>query len=280
MKRMIAIALLLCLLCGCGGREEPPEPAVLTDTVPTTQTSADEGLIFLEPETQPETQSAASAPAVPEDVPYSMVERNDSIRNDNGDVLITILYQRIILDSTGQPQWQNINEAILEDYNRFAADVAYLRETPAEEWEKMVQDMGSLYGNLMATRSAAVTNTEDGILSIRMQQDWFMGGVYNHDRYGLNFDLTTGEPLSLARLSDLPPEAFEDQLKQIVCAGLEKYREILFEDPAAVLESYTLETMGFYLEEGELVLVFPTYTFGPGAMGPTVIETGLYPKLS
>ena len=61
----------------------------------------------------------------------------------------------------------------------------------------MLQDMGSLYGNLMASRSARVTNTGGGIFSIHMTQDWFMGGVYNHDHYGMNFD-----PAAIARLND------------------------------------------------------------------------------
>ena len=275
MKKVIAMALLLCLLCGCGSSGLPKEPATLTDTIPVTQEETEEGVVFLEPETQVNT----APPAIPADLPYSMVESDDSIRNDNGDVLIKILYQQIILDTTGQPQWQLINEAIRRDYSLFREEVAYLRETPPEEWERMLQDMGSLYGNLMATRSASVTNAADGILSIRVQQDWFMGGVFNHDQYGLNFNLMTGEPLSLAVLSDLPPKEFEMQLKGIICADLEQYKEILFEDPAVVLESYTLEDFQYYLEEGELVLTFPTYTFGPGAMGSTVIETGLYPKL-
>lgn len=279
MKRLTAIALLLCLLCGCGAQEVPKEPAVLTDTVPTTQAPTEDGLILLEPETQSQTQPPVALPVVPEEMPYSMVESDDSIRNDNGDVLIRILYQRIILDSSAQPQWQKINDAIAADYEQFLADVAYLRETPPEEWEQMLQDMGALYGNFMACRSARVCNVEGGILSICMAQDWFMGGVYNHDQYGLNFDLATGEKLSLARLSDLPAGEFESQLKQIVCAALEKDREILFDDPAVILEEYSLEDFSYYIEEGELVLTFPTYTFGPGVLGATEIKTGLYPVL-
>ena len=276
MKTWIAITLLLCLLCGCCVQEVPSSPAVLTDTMPTTQPSTEEGVIFPEPESRPQTQPSAALPA---EIPCSMVESDDSIRNDNGDVLVKILYQQIILDSGSQPQWQSINDTILEDYLLFREEVAYLRETPPEEWERMLQDMGSLYGNLMASRSARVTNTGGGIFSIHMTQDWFMGGVYNHDHYGMNFDLNTGEVIPLARLSELPPGEFEGQLKQIICTWLEPYRDILFEDPAAVLESYTLDDIRFYLEDGELVLTFPTYTFGPGAMGPVVIETGMYPEL-
>ena len=66
--------------------------------------------------------------------------------------------------------------------------------------------------------------------------------------------------------------------KRRIVAYVESY-DVLTEDPAAVLQSWTLADFSFYLEEGELVLAFPTYTFGPGAMGATVIRTGLHPRL-
>ena len=99
MKTWIAITLLLCLLCGCCVQEVPSSPAVLTDTMPTTQPSTEEGVIFPEPESRPQTQPSAALPA---EIPCSMVESDDSIRNDNGDVLVKILYQQIILDSSSQ----------------------------------------------------------------------------------------------------------------------------------------------------------------------------------
>ncbi len=282
MKRLIPVLMILCLLCGCGAPEEPSEPAVLTDTLPPAQTEQEEGLISVKPGEAP----VLTEPDLPEEtttlgeegVQYSVLERDDSIRNENGDVLVSICYQQIVLDKS-RPEWENINALIENSYQAFREETAYLKETPPEEWEKMLGDMGAVYGNFMANISARVTHNADGILSIRMQRDWFMGGVFNSDPFALNFDLTTGEKLSLARLSDLPEQEFEAQLKTIVCDYLAPYREILFEDPAVTLESFALEDIPYCLEDGELVLLFSTYTFGPGTMGPTVIRTGFYPKL-
>ncbi len=280
MKRMILILLLMCILCGCGSRPEPSEPAVLTDTEPApTQSVTEEGLASLQPQQpQAETVPPAAQDRMPGQVPYSILERDDSIRNENGDVLVSIRYQQVMLDNAW-PEWENINRLLGESYQAFREETAYLRETPPEEWEKMLGDMGAVYGNFMASISARVTHNADGILSIRMHRDWFMGGVYNGDPFAFNFDLTTGERLPLSLLSDLPEQEFEAQLKQIVCDYLAPDRDLLFEDPAVTLQNFALEDIPYCIEEGELVLLFSTYTFGPGAMGPTVIRTGIYPQL-
>lgn len=277
MKRLVMILALLGLLCGCGNREQSPEPAVLTDTAPTTQASGEESLA--EPETQPQEEIPVQPEAVfhgENPVQYSIVERDDSVRNANGDVLVSIRYQQVILDNA-QPQWVAVNQRLADSYQAFREETAYLKETAPEEWETMLQEMGALYGNLMANCTAEVTYNDGSVFSVRMTRDWFMGGVYNRDPFAFNFDVTTGEQLPLARLSDLPEAEFKAQLVQIVCDYLEPYREILFEDPAKVMAEYTLEDFPYCIEDGELVLLFSTYTFGPGAMGSTVINTGLFP---
>lgn len=279
---MFLFLLVLCMLCGCDREVKETEPALLTDTVPVTLPATEDGLVTLEPtqsipQEAPDTTPAAPVPGQHQ-AAYSILESDNSIRNDNDDILVNIGYQRVVLDNS-QPLWDPINDLILADYQSFRQEIAYLYETEPEDWETQLQSMGLVYGNLMVNRSARVTNNSGGIFSIRMTQDWFMGGVFNSDSYGLNFDLNRGEALPLARMSELPEAEFEVQLKTIICEALEKDREVLFDDPAVILEAYTLEDFSFCVDEGELVLLFPTYTFGPGVMGSTEVRTGLYPKL-
>ena len=279
MKRFALILLLLSLLCGCSTGKEPPEPAVLTDTTPTTQPAGEEGLIKLESQPQAE-QPAQSEPIFSGENPvqYSILENDASIRDENGNVLVNIRYQQVVLDNS-HPQWEAVNRRIEESHLAFQEETAYLKETAPEDWETILQEMGALYGNFMATCTAQVTHNDGKVFSIRMTRQWYMGGVFNGDPFSFNFDVTTGEELPLARLSALSEEDFLAQLKQIVCDYLVPYREVLFEDPMVTMAEYTLEDFPYCIEDGELVLLFSTYTFGPGAMGSTVIHTGLYPEL-
>ena len=102
MRRLIPVLMILCLLCGCGAPEEPSEPAVLTDTLPPAQTEQEEGLISVKPGEVPvltESDLPEETTTLGEEgVQYSVLERDDSIRSDNGDVLVSICYQQIILD--------------------------------------------------------------------------------------------------------------------------------------------------------------------------------------
>lgn len=279
MKKLLWIVLVLCLLCGCGVRQETGETAAAGGTEPPAQAEEDAGLVIVETLARPETaEPEGTVPYLSGEASYTILEHDDSVRNENGDVLVSIRYQQVLLDNS-HPEWEAVNALIQESYRAFLEETAYIRETPLEQWEQMLTDMGAVYGNLMANCTARVTHNTGGILSIRMHRDWFMGGVYNGDPFALNFDLTTGEKLPLARLSDLPEEEFAAQLKQIVCDYLAQDIDLLFEDPAIVLESYTLEDFPYCIEEGELVLLFSTYTFGPGVMGSTVIRTGIYPQL-
>lgn len=270
MKKSIILVLLLCLLTGCGtvpAEAEPSERApVLTDTQPPLQTV---------PETIP---ASAAESSVQNQAEYSILENDHSIRNENADILVNIRYDQVILN-TAEERWRSINDAVQADYRAFLAEVDYLNDTTPQQWEEQIKSMGGVYGNLLVSRSAKVTRNSGGIFSIRMTREWFLGGVFGCDYYGLSFDLNTGEALALSRLSHLPEEEFAAQLKEIVCAELAEDMDVLLQDPAAVLEDYTLADFSFYLEERELVLTFPTYTFGPGDMGAAVIKTGLYPQL-
>ncbi len=279
MKRFAVLALVLLLLCGCGAQKDmesaatdtilPPEPETYAETQATEP--AGEGLIR---EPQEETEPSETAPVYRGQAAYSILENDNSIRNDSGEILVLIQYDQVILD-TAEPLWDSINDAVLQDYQAFLEETGDLHNTPVSEWEARMESMGAVYGNFLCKYTPEITQN-DGIFSICMMQEWFLGGVYTRDYYGTNFDLSTGKAVSLSQLSQLSEQDFAQQLKQIVCDTLTPDRDSLLEDPAAILEDYTLSDFSWCIEDGELILLFPTYTFGSGAMGPTVIKTGLY----
>lgn len=254
MKKMICLMLALTiaagLLAGCAAGEKTPETeaiATIETTVPT--------------ETRPVSKDSAV---------YEVVKRDDSYRNENGDVLVGITYEQVVLAETF-PEWAAINQLIAGDYAAFLDNVAYVYDEPVEDVEARMESMGADYGDFFTNCVAEVVQNAEGIFSIRLTRDWFMGGVFNVDSFGLTFDLNTGEALTLDDLLNISDE----ELKSILAEKLMENAAALFDTPEAVLASYTMEDYIFYVENGEVVITFPTYSISYGAAGPITVHTGL-----
>ena len=71
-------------------------------------------------------------------------------------------------------------------------------------------------------------------------------------------------------------EEAEQKLNEIICDYVtEAYGEGLFGIPEQILAGYSAEEYNFYVEEGQIIVTFETYTFAPGAAGATVVPTGI-----
>lgn len=255
MKKILMCAVLILLfLSGCGKREAEATDAILPET------NIPETIAVMEPADRAE---------------YTIVLEDRSLRNENGDVLVESVYEKPVLQGT-TTEIAAINEAIDADCNRFFAESGAVSDYEPETLEQMLRDMGMDYGDLMHNAYATVTNNKDHIFSVCISTDWFLGGVFHEDYYGMTFDLRTGERLALEQLSELPADELEARLKEITAQKLrEAYGEGLFAEPEEILADYTLADLLFYVQEGEIILTFPTYTFTAGAAGATVIPTGL-----
>ena len=198
-----------------------------------------------------------------------------SWRNQNGDVLVFHVYEQVVLlDGTGAAD--KINSTIEDDVCAFLDDQTFRIYESEEEMEEYLEGSGIGYGGLFHDVTSEVTHNGDGIISIRMGIDWFMGGVFNADYYGMTFDLTTGEQLNVLQLIGGDPAEAEEKLNAIICEYvIEEYGEELFEAPEQVLEDYSAEDYYFYVEEGQIIVTFSTYTFASGAAGATVVPTGI-----
>ena len=257
MKILWAILVCLLLLTGCGRGG-----AEATDTVPT--------------ETVLTEAPAATEPM--DCAVYDIVPEDRSLKNENGDILVESVYEKAVLRGTA-PETDAINTAIAGDCDRFFAESGATSYYDPETLEQMIQNMGMAYGSLIHNAYVTVTHNRDGLLSLCISTDWFMGGVFNEDYYGMTFDLRTGENLGLEQLSDLPPAELEAKLKEITAQKLrEAYGEGLHSEPEEILADYTLEELLFYVRDGEVILTFPTYTFTAGTAGAAVIPTGIFVK--
>lgn len=195
--------------------------------------------------------------------------------NGDGDVLISHVFEQVVvLDRTDAAE--KINAQIEEVGEAFVSEQSYRIYESEEEMEDYLELAGMGYGDLFYDMSAEVTHNGDGILSIRMGMDWFMGGVFNADYYGMTFDLSTGEELTVLELIGGDAEEAEQKLNEIICDYVtEEYGEGLFDAPDRILAGYSAEGYNFYVEEGQIIVTFETYTFAPGAAGATVVPTGI-----
>lgn len=195
--------------------------------------------------------------------------------NENGDVLVSHVYEQVVVLGNSEAA-RKINETIENVGNSFVSDQSFRIYESEEEMEDYLKLAGMDYGSLFYDVSAEVTHNGDGILSIRMGTDWFMGGVFNADYYGMTFDLTSGEELTVLDLLGGDPAEAEQRLNEIICDYVtEEYGEGLFDAPERILEGYSPEEYNFYVQEGQIIVTFETYTFAPGAAGATVVPTGI-----
>lgn len=286
MRKLIAILLTLALLLALAGCQKSSGRNRRDDDEDDDRRQDDSGLAFpgLAGDAEEDddisgempTQDVAEgspAESQAEGVEFEYVLVDNSVRNDNGDILVSREYVKVVLLGD-DPAYASINALIEADCELFLnSDIGWT----VEELEEAVENLYG-YDALFSDADAEVVHNEDGYLSIRIDEGWFMGGVCNCNFYGLTYDLTTGEEAKIEDVMGLPADEALVQLRELSAERLVEYygQEGLLVEPAGILADYTLDDFRFYLESGELVLAFYTYEFACGAAGPADIHTGIY----
>ena len=102
-----------------------------------------------------------------------------------------------------------------------------------------------------------------------------MGGVFNGDSYGLTYDLNTGAETSLPELMGMDEAALVQQLKSLTKSYMNQEPDLWFPEAWDTVDSFTLDEFEYYVNDGELILCYATYTLAPGAMGCVEVPTGM-----
>lgn len=239
-------------LGACGG--EPPPPTSASSV--TSQTS--------EP-----------AKSTLDSVDYKIEKQDQSIRNADGDMLVEITYDQVVL-SGSQPEIAVINRDIKQNCDSFLNPKkrSELEDAANGMVKSGLLDPKKEPSHLFNTAAAEVTENAHGLFSIKLTTGWYMGGVFNQDYHGLNYNLHTGKPATLPELLGQDESSVTATLRDIVSKFLQQDPQVY--SSAHNLSKYTsTDKFGFYIKDGAITLVFPTYEFAPGAAGPTVIPTGL-----
>lgn len=271
MKKILIWLMCVMMLSGCrAAQPEAPgtEPTVTEPVVPM-PTAAETAAESTEPTaalTAPSETVPAQTQPPADRASYEIVRMDHSVQAEDGETLVLFYYDKVVLDE-GEA-YEGINRILSEAAVEFitGTDIGAM----AEQAERMMVSTGCPFLNSM---TAEVTHNADGVFGIMLTRDWYAGGVGNTDYFGMTFSLREDRAVTLA---ELYPDVTEQQLKDIVWAALEaEYGEAMFEGVWEDLQAYELEEFPFYIRDGELILTFPTYTFGPGAAGAMTVPTGL-----
>lgn len=253
---VIALLMLSTCLSGCSvvGRLLEKEEKVAVNSTPA------------------ETEPLETEPPIYDTVEYTTEKVDYSIYDpSSGKSKVDLYYNKVVL--TGDTaEITAINEHITKDCDKYAEslDIA--------QYQEYAKYAGGY--TFMNCFDSAVTNNADGIFSIKMSQSWYMGGVFNGNHYGLTYNLHTGKLLDITDITELSKSELQSAIQTSVKNHLnEMYGGAGYGDYYETLDRYSLEDYLFYVENGELVVTFPTYTLGPGAAGAVTVNTGIMTAL-
>lgn len=267
MKKIVIWLICALLLTGCQAAL-PTEPEEM-GTVPVTEPTVTEPLPT---ETEPAPTETLPVPTEPviDDAAYEILRLDQSVRNESDEVIILFYYDQVILD--GGDAFPEINRIIRADGEAFLEEIDIAEMM---DWAEQMR-IGSEFP-FLCNVTAEVVHNADGVFSIRLTRDWYAGGVRNTDDYGMTFDLREDRAVTIAELFPEEEDVIIGRLKTLVWAELvEIYGENASMEMWDKLQAYEAEDFLFYIRDGELILTFPTYTFGAGADGSLTVATGQY----
>lgn len=232
-----------------------------------------ESKVSSEPEKQeekPGQENSSSAPSEevvsPESAQASLERVDASVKNEEGQVILQWYYDKLVLEP---------DTPAFEEINRQAQELcaAYFENTDPGDTPLDTVDPEYPYMNLTA---GEITYNQNGVISVRMDSSFYMGGVFNQDHYGVNFNLETGEKLQLTEVFTLEKDELLSYLQEQTFQYIDQNHDAPWwtggdTDAKKVVGQYTLEEFAFYLEGDTVYLCYPTYTLGPGAMGSVVV---------
>lgn len=195
---------------------------------------------------------------------FSVKQYDNSMYDAQGVCAMRITYDQIVLNGN-TPAVQKINQQLNKDREIFLRPLS--EDLKQNILSNAVYNPDSYYN----TADAAVTFQSDSYLSICVSTNWYGGGVMTIDHYGLNFDLTTGNIATICMVTGMEWDSLKPMLKQI----LADFRGRHFVIPDDALEQFKMEELPFFIQNGEIMIAFPTYSVAVGAEGCVIVPTGI-----
>ena len=195
---------------------------------------------------------------------FSVKQYDNSMYDAQGACAMRITYDQIVLNGN-TPAVQKINQQLHKDRKNF------LRPLSEDLKQNILSNAVYNPNSFHNTADAAIAYQSDSYLSICVSTNWYGGGVMTIDHYGLNFDLTTGNKATICMVTGME----WDELKPMLQKILAEFRGRHFTIPDDALEQFKMEDLPFFIQNGEIMIAFPTYSVAVGAEGCVIVPTGI-----
>ena len=239
---LLLAVLIMVTLSGCCPLVPVFKRFINADTDATSSTQQSDQMVEEIPE-EPAPDTSAT-------VSISRIDR--SVTDSNGKVLVDFYYDQVFVSGTFEGV-NKINAELVADMTEFFSNQGYIDELTSEAY---LYDLFPF----TCTRTAEISHNDGGVLCVEFVSEWYMGGVFNSDLYPAVFDLNTGETPKLEDLTGKDRAYLEKELKTKVSNFLVDYAGDSY---AGTLATYSLEDFSYTIENGNIVIVFPSYEFTP-----------------
>ncbi|MBQ8188514.1 MAG: DUF3298 domain-containing protein [Lachnospiraceae bacterium] len=216
-------------------------------------------------------ESVEEPKVVEKDFTYEVVREDASYTTEDGKTITDVHFEKLV--------FSNPDDALTKINNTLDAHCQEVLKADGDDVKRTAIEDYQYWGDVMVESPYMSTNDivdvymNEQYLSITMERQWFAGGVMNIDKKGYNFDLNTGEEITVATLFNSEEEA----KKAIVDASLDFVRSpegsnYMFMDAENVINQYDIQKYNFSFDENTIYILYQTYELAAGADGNIVVE--------
>lgn len=207
-------------------------------------------------------------------VDIEMKEISTEITADNGVVLMEISSTYPVLsaekESTVLTKLNQQFQQTAEDYVQAAANDTQVITGAAQMYQENPENFVPYYFH----HTAEVTYNQKGIFSLIWNNSFYTGGAHpNLNSLAENYDLNTGELLSLGDLLDMDNDKAYELVEQRYQGVIQTNSEDFFPDAAQYLTEH-LPSIQFYMAPEGPTVFFQVYEVAPYAAGRVDIIIG------
>ena len=266
-KKIITVTLAFCLLLSLAGCDKNTGPDTSAAVSPSPSASGGQTDAPTASPSDP-VQPSADEYVYGDDVPVEELYRSGTIKNDDGDTLVT--YDIALPQISGAGVADTINTY----YNGEMTDFLYVVNTEltavAEINLESAENGGTDYMSCYANQNYDVRYSDDSLLSISRSMDIYYGSVsVDLSQKAETFDMLTGQMITLDQLFIVSQDVYIRRLTEEVAAQIAAQGGVeagYYENYAERAQQYFYQE-NYYLTQNGITVFYPTITVAPMVLG-------------